>query len=122
MDLFKKITDSMFSYRWLLGCVFIFLFVLFMNITVSWSQVKSSLTCKPLPMAAGVLEGLHKERIIFRGVSNRGHVTIIHLNKESGTWSANVILPSDINSLCMVDAGTTGEITDTTFSDKNDIK
>jgi hypothetical protein len=122
MDLFKKITDSMFSYRWLLGCVFIFLFVLFMNITVSWSQVKSSVTCKPLPMAAGVLEGLHKERIIFRGVSNRGHVTIIHLNKESGTWSANVILPSDINSLCMVDAGTTGEITDTTFSDKNDIK
>jgi hypothetical protein len=122
MDLFKKFAGNMFSYRWLLGCVFIFLFVLFMNITVSWSQVKSSLTCKPLPMAAGVLEGLHKERIIFRGVSNRGHVTIIHLNKESGTWSANVILPSDINSLCMVDAGTTGEITDTTFSDKNDIK
>lgn len=122
MDLFKKIADNMFSYRWLLGCVFIFLFVLFMNITVSWSQVKSSVTCKPLPMAAGVLEGLHKERIIFRGVSNRGHVTIIHLNKETGTWSANVILPNDINSLCMVDAGTTGEITDTTFTDKNDLK
>jgi hypothetical protein len=73
-------------------------------------------------MAAGVLEGLHKEKIIFRGVSTRGHVTIIHLNKETGTWSANVILPSDINSLCMVDAGTTGEITDTTFTDKNDLK
>ena len=122
MDLFKKIADNMFSYRWLLGCVFIFLFVLFMNITVSWSQVKSSVTCKPLPMAAGVLEGLHKERIVFRGVSNRGHVTIIHLNKKTGTWSANVILPNDINSLCMVDAGTTGEITDTTFTDKNDLK
>ena len=122
MDLFKKIADNMFSYRWLLGCVFIFLFVLFMNITVSWSQVKSSVTCKPLPMAAGVLEGLHKERIVFRGVSTRGHVTIIHLNKETGTWSANVILPNDINSLCMVDAGTTGEITDTTFTDKNDLK
>ena len=122
MDLFKKIADNMFSYRWLLGCVFIFLFVLFMNITVSWSSVKASATCKPLPMAAGVLEGLHKERIIFRGVSNRGHVTIIHLNKETGTWSANVILPNDINSLCMVDAGTTGEITDTTFTDKNDLK
>ena len=122
MDLFKKIVDNMFSYRWLLGCVFIFLFVLFMNITVSWSSVKASATCKPLPMAAGVLEGLHKEKIIFRGVSTRGHVTIIHLNKETGTWSANVILPSDINSLCMVDAGTTGEITDTTFTDKNDLK
>ena len=122
MDLFKKIADNMFSYRWLLGCVFIFLFVLFMNITVSWSSVKASATCKPLPMAAGVLEGLHKERIIFRGVSNRGHVTIIHLNKKTGTWSANVILPNDINSLCMVDAGTTGEITDTTFTDKNDLK
>ena len=122
MDLFKKIVDNMFSYRWLLGCVVIFLFVLFMNITVSWSSVKASANCKPLPMAAGVLEGLHKEKIIFRGVSTRGHVTIIHLNKETGTWSANVILPSDINSLCMVDAGTTGEITDTTFTDKNDLK
>jgi hypothetical protein len=38
------------------------------------------------------------------------------LNKDSGTWSANVILPTNINQLCMVDAGTTGEITDTTFS------
>ena len=122
MDLFKKIADNMFSYRWLLGCVFIFLFVLFMNITVSWSGVKVSSTCKPLPMAAGVLEGLHKERIVFRGVSARGHVTIIHLNKETGTWSANVILPNDINSLCMVDAGTTGEITDTTFTNKSDLK
>ena len=122
MDLFKKIADNMFSYRWLLGCVFIFLFVLFMNITVSWSGVQASVTCKPLPMAAGVLEGIHKERIVFRGVSNRGHVTIIHLNKETGTWSANVILPTDLNSLCMVDAGTTGEITDTTFTDKNDLK
>ena len=122
MDFFKKITDSMFSYRWLIGCVFIFLFVLFINITASWSNVQASATCKPLPMAAGVIEGLHKERIVFRGVSNRGHVTIIHLNKETGTWSANVILPNDINSLCMVDAGTTGEITDTTFTDKNDLK
>tara|TARA_R100001015_G_C4562993_1_gene122494 strand:+ start:80 stop:448 length:369 start_codon:yes stop_codon:yes gene_type:complete len=122
MDLFKKVADNMFNYRWLLGCVFIFLFVIFMNITVSWSQVKSSVTCKPLPMAAGVLEGLHKERIVFRGVSNRGHVTIIHLNKETGTWSANVILPTDLNSLCMVDAGTTGEITDTTFTNKSDLK
>ena len=122
MDLFKKFADNMFSYRWLVGCVFIFLFVLFMNITVSWSQVKSSVTCKPLPMAAGVLEGLHKERIVFRGVSARGHVTIIHLNKETGTWSANVILPTDLNSLCMVDAGTTGEITDTTFTDKKELK
>ena len=33
-----------------------------------------------------------------------------------------VSIPNDINSLCMVDAGTTGEITDTTFTDKNDLK
>ena len=31
-------------------------------------------------------------------------------------------MPKDINSLCMVDAGTTGEVTDTTFSNKNDSK
>jgi hypothetical protein len=82
---------------------------------LSNAQPASSMQCKPLPMAAGVIEGLHKERIVFRGVSNRGHVTIIHLNKDTGTWSANVVLPTNINQLCMVDAGTTGEITDTTF-------
>ena len=85
---------------------------------LSNAQPASSMQCKPLPMAAGVIEGLHKEKIVFRGVSNRGHVTIIHLNKDTGTWSANVILPTKITELCMVDAGTTGEITDTTFMEE----
>ena len=91
-------------------------------INVSIAQPSPQMGCKPLPMAAGVIEGLHKERIIFRGVSNRGHVTIIHLNKDSGTWSANVILPTNINQLCMVDAGTTGEITDTTYMEEKVAK
>tara|TARA_R100001224_G_scaffold50378_1_gene29067 strand:- start:226 stop:558 length:333 start_codon:yes stop_codon:yes gene_type:complete len=91
-------------------------------INVSIAQPSPQMGCKPLPMAAGVIEGLHKERIIFRGVSNRGHVTIIHLNKDTGTWSANVIMPTDIGKLCMVDAGTTGEITDTTFMEEKVAK
>ena len=96
--------------------------ILLSFINVSIAQPSPQMGCKPLPMAAGVIEGLHKERIIFRGVSNRGHVTIIHLNKDSGTWSANVILPTNINQLCMVDAGTTGEITDTTFMEEKVAK
>lgn len=121
-QIIQKIKLKVFNNTYFIACLFILIFVLAMNVTISWSQVQSSITCKPLPIAAGVIEGIHKERIIFRGVSERGHVTIIHLNKETGTWSANVILPTNINSLCMVDAGTTGEITDTTFGDKNDIK
>ena len=92
--------------------------ILLSFVGLSNAQPASSMECKPLPMAAGVIEGLHKEKIVFRGVSNRGHVTIIHLNKDTGTWSANVILPTNITELCMVDAGTTGEITDTTFMEE----
>mgnify|MGYP003111883117 FL=1 len=121
-ELIQKIKFDIFSNTYFVACIFILIFVICMNISVAWSQPKSSITCKPLPIAAGIIEGIHKERIVFRGVSERGHVTIIHLNKTTGTWSANVIMPRDINSLCMVDAGTTGEVTDTTFSDKNDSK
>tara|TARA_Y100000401_G_scaffold35530_1_gene26549 strand:- start:2145 stop:2525 length:381 start_codon:yes stop_codon:yes gene_type:complete len=121
-ELIQKIKFDIFSNTYFVACIFILIFVICMNISVAWSQPKSSITCKPLPIAAGIIEGIHKERIVFRGVSERGHVTIIHLNKTTGTWSANVIMPKDINSLCMVDAGTTGEVTDTTFSDKNDSK
>ena len=121
-ELIQKIKFDIFSNTYFVACIFILIFVICMNISIAWSQPKSSITCKPLPIAAGIIEGIHKERIVFRGVSERGHVTIIHLNKKTGTWSANVIMPKDINSLCMVDAGTTGEVTDTTFSDKNDSK
>tara|TARA_R100001230_G_C5664545_1_gene169137 strand:+ start:264 stop:644 length:381 start_codon:yes stop_codon:yes gene_type:complete len=121
-ELIQKIKFDIFSNTYFVACIFILIFVICMNISVAWSQPKSSITCKPLPIAAGIIEGIHKERIVFRGVSERGHVTIIHLNKTTGTWSANVIMPKDINSLCMVDAGTTGEVTDTTFSNKNDLK
>ena len=121
-ELIQKIKFDIFSNTYFVACIFILIFVICMNISIAWSQPKSSITCKPLPIAAGIIEGIHKERIVFRGVSERGHVTIIHLNKTTGTWSANVIMPKDINSLCMVDAGTTGEVTDTTFSDKNDSK
>ena len=121
-ELIQKIKFDIFSNTYFVACIFILIFVICMNISVAWSQPKSSITCKPLPIAAGIIEGIHKERIVFRGVSERGHVTIIHLNKTTGTWSANVIMPRDINSLCMVDAGTTGEVTDTTFSNRNDLK
>ena len=70
--------------------------ILLSFINVSIAEPSPQMGCKPIPMAAGVIEGLHKERIIFRGVSNRRHVTIIHLNKDTGTWSANVIMPTDI--------------------------
>ena len=81
-ELIQKIKFDIFSNTYFVACIFILIFVICMNISVAWSQPKSSITCKPLPIAAGIIEGIHKERIVFRGVSERGHVTIIHLNKK----------------------------------------
>ena len=49
---------------------------------------------------------------IFRGISARGHVTFIHLNTDTQTWTASIIKPNDPKSMCLVDAGFTGEIID----------
>ena len=37
----------------------------------------------------------HKEKLIFRGISARGHVTFIHLNTDTQTWTAAIVRPND---------------------------
>ena len=103
-ELIQKIKFDIFSNTYFVACIFILIFVICMNISVAWSQPKSSITCKPLPIAAGIIEGIHKERIVFRGVSERGHVTIIHLNKKTGTFSVLEYHPS-YKSFCVIAYG-----------------
>tara|TARA_R100001015_G_C4572379_1_gene130247 strand:+ start:592 stop:945 length:354 start_codon:yes stop_codon:yes gene_type:complete len=68
--------------------------------------------CAPMKETMERLQQQHKEALIFRGISARGHITIIHLNEDSGTWTASIIRPTDPTMMCGVDAGTTGELID----------
>ena len=36
--------------------------------------------CVPREKGLSVLEDLYKESVIFRGISQKGHITLIHLN------------------------------------------
>ena len=60
-----------------------------------------------------IVDGL-KEKLIFRGISDRGHVTFINLNTDTQTWTAAIVRPNDPKSMCLVDAGFTGELIDNT--------
>ena len=69
--------------------------------------------CAPMKETMRKLLHEHKELLIFRGISARGHITIIHLNEDTGNWTASVIRPTDPTLICGVDAGTTGELIET---------
>ena len=56
------------------------------------------------------IEDKHGEKLIFRGLSHRGHITFVYYNDTSATWSAVIVRPETSTQLCMVDAGSTGEI------------
>ena len=74
------------------------------------ANAQQQLPCSPMKETMEKLHQQHKEALIFRGISVRGHITIIHLNKDSGTWTASIIRPTDPTVMCGVDAGTTGEL------------
>ena len=76
------------------------------------ANAQQPVTCAPMKETMERLHQQHKEALIFRGISARGHITIIHLNEDSGTWTASVIRPTDPTMMCGVDAGTTGELID----------
>ena len=76
------------------------------------ANAQQQLPCSPMKETMEKLHQQHKEALIFRGISVRGHITIIHLNKDSGTWTASIIRPTDPTVMCGVDAGTTGELMD----------
>ncbi len=84
-------------------CLFTF------NVSKSYSQTPIQPGCQNLEKAKSTIEDKHGERLIFRGLSRRGHLTFIYYNDTSGTWSAVIIRPETSTQLCMVDAGSTGE-------------
>jgi hypothetical protein len=74
--------------------------------------------CRSIEDFKRVIVDGHKEKLIFRGISARGHVTFIHLNTDTQTWTAAIVKPSDTKTMCLVDAGFTGEIVDSKESIK----
>jgi len=84
-------------------CLFTF------NVSKSYSQTPIQPGCQSLDKAKKQIEDKHGEKLIFRGLSHRGHITFIYYNDTSGTWSAVIVRPETSNLLCMVDAGSTGE-------------
>ena len=85
-------------------CIFAF------NVSQSKAQQTNPGTnCRSMEEAIASLEKTHGEYIAFRGLSVRGHVTTIYLNKITGTWTALVLYPSLEHKMCVVDSGTIGE-------------
>tara|TARA_R100000664_G_scaffold1796_1_gene4692 strand:+ start:884 stop:1306 length:423 start_codon:yes stop_codon:yes gene_type:complete len=85
-------------------CIFAF------NVSQSKAQQTNPGTnCRSMEKAIASLEKTHGEYIAFRGLSIRGHVTTIYLNKITGTWTALVLYPSLEHKMCVVDSGTIGE-------------
>ena len=68
--------------------------------------------CRDRDKAISYLENVHGEELVFRGISTRGHITLIHFNSNTGEWTASIIRTQNPTLLCGVDNGGTGEIMD----------
>ncbi len=66
--------------------------------------------CRDRDKAITYLENVHGEELVFRGISTRGHITLIHFNSKTGEWTASIIRTQNPTLLCGVDNGGTGEI------------
>ena len=66
--------------------------------------------CRDREQVIKFLEGAHGEELIFRGISGRGHITLIHYNNKTGTWTASIIRTQNPTMMCGVDVGSTGEL------------
>ena len=66
--------------------------------------------CRDRDKAITYLENVHGEELVFRGISTRGHITLIHFNSNTGEWTASIIRTQNPTLLCGVDNGGTGEI------------
>ena len=92
--------------------------ILLVGIIISLVEVNAEtkqpqqLGCRSIENFKRIIVDNHKEKLIFRGISARGHVTFIHLNTDTQTWTAAIVRPNDPKSMCLVDAGFTGEIID----------
>lgn len=95
----------------LFGLLFVAIALVFTGVNAETKQ-SQQLGCRNIEDFKRVIIEGHKEKLIFRGISARGHVTFIHLNTDTQTWTASIVKPSDTQSMCLVDAGFTGEIVD----------
>jgi len=74
------------------------------------AYAQNTAQCRDREQVIKFLEGAHGEELIFRGISTRGHVTLIHFNSNTGEWTASIIRTQNPTLLCGVDNGGTGEI------------
>ena len=95
----------------LFGLLFVAIALVFTGVNAE-TKKNQELRCKSIEDFKKVITGEHGEKLIFRGISSRGHVTFIHFNHKTQAWSAAIIRPSDTQNMCLVDAGFTGEIID----------
>ena len=95
----------------LFGLLFVAIALVFTGVNAETKQAQE-LGCRSIEDFKRVIVDGHKEKFIFRGISARGHVTFIHLNTDTQTWTAAIVRPNDPKSMCLVDAGFTGEIID----------
>ena len=97
----------------LFGLLFVAIALVFTGVNAETKEPQQ-MGCRSIEDFKRVIVDGHKEKLIFRGISARGHVTFIHLNTDTQTWTASIIKPSDTKSMCLVDAGFTGELIDNT--------
>ena len=98
-----------YSVRFIIGSLALVVVLMVLTFVANAQQIG----CEPREKVLRSLSEKYKENLIFRGISVRGHITIIHLNKDTGKWTASIIRPTDPTLMCGVDAGTTGELVET---------
>tara|TARA_R100001480_G_scaffold147001_3_gene145802 strand:- start:105 stop:461 length:357 start_codon:yes stop_codon:yes gene_type:complete len=101
----------------LFGLLFVAIALVFTGVNAETKE-SPQMGCRSIEDFKRVIVDGHKEKLIFRGISARGHVTFIHLNTDTQTWTAAIVKPSDTKTMCLVDAGFTGEIVDSKESIK----
>ena len=104
-----------YSVRFIIGSLALVVVLMVLTFVANAQQ---GLPCAPMKETMRKLLHEHKELLIFRGISKRGHITLVYLNSNTGTWTATIIRPTDPTSMCGVDVGTTGEAVE----DKSSIK
>jgi|TARA_R110000744_G_scaffold159154_1_gene275231 hypothetical protein len=66
--------------------------------------------CRAVKDGINSLRLEYGETAVFRGVSSIGHMIILFLNKETGTWTVGKVALDNSNKLCAVDAGNSGQL------------
>ncbi len=107
-----------YSVRFIIGSLALVVVLMVLTFVANAQQIG----CEPREKVLRSLSEKYKENLIFRGISKRGHITLVYLNSNTGTWTATIIRPTDPTSMCGVDVGTTGEAVENKSSIKDKEK